>query len=206
MRIRPRLSYANVASTLALVLALGGTSYAVTQINGKTIKNRSVPAVKVKKNTLTGTEIKESKVGKVPLAALATNATTALNATNATHANNADSLGGQPPSAYKLSCPSDTTLAIGECFEFTLRTAATWSDASKTCGGLGRRVPTIGELESARQNNVSVGVPPNNYELSSSLVFDNPTDRAYAISPAGNLLRETLSNTRPYRCILSPTN
>src|SRR3954464_7949732 len=107
-RFRPRLSYANVASTLALVLALGGVSYAAVKVNGKTIKNRTVGAAKIKKNALTGTEINEAKLGKVPLAALADNATNAghaLNADNATHATNADTVGGQAPSAFKLSCP-----------------------------------------------------------------------------------------------------
>src|SRR4051812_37337524 len=129
-RFRPRLSYANVASTLALVLALGGVSYAAVKINGNSIKNRTIAAKKVKKNTLTGTEINEAKLGKVP---------SALQADSALNAGSAENLGGQPPSAFKLSCPSDTTLAIGQCFEFTLRAAATWKDANKTCGGAGRR-------------------------------------------------------------------
>src|SRR2546423_8620085 len=164
-RFRPRISYANVASTLALVLALGGVSYAAVKFNVKSIKNRSIPAAKIKKNSLTGTEINELKLGKVPLAALADNATHALNADNAdnagnaAHATNADTVGGQAPSAFKLSCPQGTTLAIGQCFETSLRTADTWSGANKTCGAAGRRLPTLSELESARQNNFTVGDP-----------------------------------------------
>src|SRR5205085_8400520 len=111
-RFRPRISYANVVSTLALVLALGGVSYAAVKINGKSIKDRTVGAKKIKKNSLTGTEINELKLGKVPQAAIAD---------NATNAGNANTLGGQAPSSYKLSCPSGTTLAIGECFETSLR-------------------------------------------------------------------------------------
>jgi hypothetical protein len=194
--MRPRISYANVVSTLALILALGGVSYAAVKINGKSIKNRTVGAAKIKKNSLTGTEINESKLGTVPLAAFATNATNAANAAT---------VGGQAPSAFKLSCPQGTTLAIGQCFETSLRTADTWSNANKTCGGIGRRLPTLSELESARNNNVQVGVPPNNYEMSGSNTFD-AQDKYYAIDPSGNLLRELLTATRPYRCIQSPTN
>jgi hypothetical protein len=204
-RFRPRLSYANVASTMALVLALGGVSYAAVKINGKNIKDRTVGAKKIKKNSLSGTEINELKLGKVPLAALSDNATNATNAVNATNAGNAATVGGQAPASFKLSCPQGTTLAIGQCFETTLRTAANWSDANKTCGGLGRRVPTLSELESARQNNVAIGLPPNNYEMSSSNVYE-AGDKYYAMDPSGNLLREPLTNTRPYRCIQSPTN
>ena len=169
-RFRPRVSYANVVSTLALVLALGGVSYAAVRINGKSIKDRTVGAKKIKKNSLTGTEINELKLGKVPAAALADSA------------GNANTVGGQAPSSFKLSCPTGTTLAVGQCFEPSLRTADTWSNANKTCGSIGRRVPTIAELESARQNNVSVGVPPNNYEMSGSNVYEG-ADKYYAIDP-----------------------
>jgi hypothetical protein len=200
--MRPRISYANVVSTLALILALGGVSYAAVRINGKTLKDRTVAAKKIKKNSLTGTEIKEAKLGKVPLAALADNAT------NATHATDANTVGGQAPSAFKLSCPQGTTLVIGQCFETSLRAAANWSAANGACGAAGRRLPTLSELESARQNNVTVGVPPNNYELTSTFVFANnpPTETIMAISPQGFRLTQTPSDTRPFRCIQSPTN
>ena len=194
--MRPRISYANVVSTLALVLALGGVSYAAVKINGKNIKDRTVTAKKIKKNSLTGNEINEAKLKTVPLAAFATNATNAANAA---------SLGGQLPSSFKLSCPAGTTLVIGECFETSLRTADTWSNANQVCGSIGRRLPTLSELESARRNNVQVGVPPTNYEMSGSNTFD-AQDRYYAIDPSGNLLRELLASARPFRCIQSPTN
>ena len=187
-RFRPRISYANVVSTLALILALGGVSYAAVKINGKTIKDRTVGAKKIKKNSLTGTEINELKLGKVPSAA------------------NADTVGGQAPTSYKLSCPQGTTAAVGLCFEPSLRADASWHDANKTCGAIGRRLATLAELDSARQNNFTVGVPPNNYEMSGSPTFDNPSDRYYSISPNGDLFRDSLANLRPYRCVQSPTN
>ena len=43
---RPRLTYANVVATLALLLAIGGTSYAAITINGKSLKNRTVAGKK----------------------------------------------------------------------------------------------------------------------------------------------------------------
>ena len=197
--MRPRISYANVVSTLALILALGGVSYAAVRISGKSIKNRTVGAVKIKKNSLTGTEINEAKLGKVPLAALAD---------SATNAGNANTVGGQAPSAFKLSCPSGTTLAIGECFETSLRPDAKWTDANKTCGAAGRRVPTLSELDGIRQNNFTVGVPPNNYELSSTFELSGTGDTQVVMSmdPMGNLLAVPLTGTKPYRCVTTPTN
>jgi hypothetical protein len=194
--MRPRISYANVVSTLALVLALGGVSYAAVKINGKNIKDRTVTAKKIKKNSLGGVEINEAKLGKVASAA------------NADTAANANTVGGQAPSSFKLSCPQGTTLVIGQCFETSLRPDANWSDANKACGAAGRRLPTLSELESARQNNFTVGVPPNNYELTSTFLFaDNPpTEQVMQISPAGDRLHQPPSVAKPFRCIQNPTN
>jgi len=78
-----RPSPALVISVLALFVALGGTVYAASKINGKTIKTGSIPGNRLKKHTLTGTQINLAKLGTVPSATSAVNAT---NATNATHA------------------------------------------------------------------------------------------------------------------------
>jgi hypothetical protein len=85
---------------LALFVALGGTSYAVSRIDGKQLKNASVSAKKLRRNTLTGREVRESALGEVPLAARATTAvhavTADLSATaeRARHASSADTLSG----------------------------------------------------------------------------------------------------------------
>jgi hypothetical protein len=62
----PRATYANVMSTVAVVLALGGTAVAATQINGHNIVDRSTPGVKLIKHTVTATEI---KTGTLPFVA-----------------------------------------------------------------------------------------------------------------------------------------
>lgn len=72
MTLRP--TYASVASTLALVLALGGTgAYAAglakNSVGSKQIKNSAVKSVDVKDGSLTGADIAESTLGKVPSAA-----------------------------------------------------------------------------------------------------------------------------------------
>lgn len=53
-----RLSYANVVSTVALVLALGGTgAYAAEKLDGKDLKNESVTGKKVKNGTVTAQDL-----------------------------------------------------------------------------------------------------------------------------------------------------
>ncbi|MEA2410894.1 MAG: hypothetical protein QOC77_1455 [Thermoleophilaceae bacterium] len=209
-RFRPRLSYANVVATLALVLAVGGTSYAAVQLNGKNLKNRSVAGKKLKKNTLTGTEIKESKLGTVPRATQADNAATAdtaSTAAGATSAANAVKLGGATPESYRLSCPSGTILVLGECFETNLRAAGTFAMAVKTCGAAGRRLPTFGELEGARQNGFTTGVPnTTEYELTAT-VYTDSVDQVWGIDASGNRFTgDYTSYSKQFRCVALPTN
>src|SRR4051812_5858248 len=214
---RPRISYANVVATLALVLAVGGTSYAAGLISGKSLKNRSVAGKKLKKNTVTGTEVREAKLGKVPSADNATNAANAAHATQADNAATADTaagattsanaskLGGATPESYRVSCPGGTIRVLDECFEPNQRAAKTFPLATKECGALGRRVPTFSELEGARQNGFNgIGVPPNNYELTSSVDSGNTS---VGIDPSGNGFSVPFSDaTRPFRCVAIPTN
>jgi hypothetical protein len=82
-RLRPRLSFANVVSCLALFVALGGSAYAFhlgknsvgskqlkkNSVTTAKIKKQAVTAVKVKNGTLTGKQINASTLGKVPNAA-----------------------------------------------------------------------------------------------------------------------------------------
>jgi hypothetical protein len=106
----PRLrrpSPALAIAVLALVVALGGSAYAVRQINGATIKVRSIPGNRIANNALTGTQINEARLGRVNEARNATNSKFALRASaadsaaNALNAGNASALGGFPVSAFQ---------------------------------------------------------------------------------------------------------
>jgi hypothetical protein len=95
-KLRARLTYANVMATIAVFIALGGASYAATQlpknsVGTKQLRNNAVTGAKIKKGAVTGAKIKLSTLGTVP---------SATNATNATNAANASQLGGRSPSAY----------------------------------------------------------------------------------------------------------
>jgi len=57
-----RPSPALAIACLALFVTLGGTGYAVTKLHGTNLVNRSVSGVKLKKDTVTKTEIKEAGV------------------------------------------------------------------------------------------------------------------------------------------------
>ena len=72
--LRARLSYANVAATLALFLALaGGTAIAAGKITAKDLAPDSVGGSELKKDAAKGKHIKESTLEAVPTAGKANN-------------------------------------------------------------------------------------------------------------------------------------
>lgn len=75
-------------------------------------RNRSVAGKKLKKNTVTGTEVKESKLGQVPSALNADHATNADHANTAETATNATQLGGKPDTAYMGSAVQKVESAV----------------------------------------------------------------------------------------------
>ena len=56
--MKQHLRYGNVMSTLALFVALGGTSYAAVEITGRDVKNGSLTGADVKNRSLTGVDVK----------------------------------------------------------------------------------------------------------------------------------------------------
>jgi len=94
-RLRSKLTYANVISTMCLFLLLGGGAYAASalpknSVGSKQLKNNAVTTAKIKKGAVTGDKINVSKLGTVPSATNAANATHATSADSAGHATSAD--------------------------------------------------------------------------------------------------------------------
>jgi hypothetical protein len=114
-----------IVAIVALVMALGGTSYAALKVTGKNIQNETVTGVDIdnkslsykelKKDTLGGDQINESKLGTVPHAA---NADNAVNAQTAAKAADADTLGGLPASEFMRDVPRAFESHISETLNF----------------------------------------------------------------------------------------
>lgn len=60
LRFRP--SYSNVTATLALFVALGGTSYAVATIDGRDVKNGSLSGRDIRDSSLKGKDVKNESL------------------------------------------------------------------------------------------------------------------------------------------------
>jgi hypothetical protein len=191
---RQRLTYANVMSTLAVFIALGGSSYAALTISGTSIKKRSIPAKKLKRNSITGAEIREARLDRVPRAA------------------QADSLGGFTADQLRVRCPLDTYPTADVCIERTPRSEAAYGSAVLTCRGIGtpagpgRRLPTHGELMAAL---AGVTLAPGG-ELTSEVLpsSSNPgeVNVLYVTDQVGRvaITTDTGDGSKPYRCVADP--
>jgi hypothetical protein len=62
-------SHATLVAYLALFVALGGTVYAASKINGKTIRPKSIPGNRLKPNSVTGRQVKEPSLNALNLLA-----------------------------------------------------------------------------------------------------------------------------------------
>lgn len=131
-RLRPRITYANVVATLALVLALGGASalaaggLATNSVGTRQLRKNAVTGAKVKNGSLTGADIsgnvrsalRAATAGSATVAEKADHAATAQVADSATaagraelaklaegalHASDADTLRGLAPSAFQAA-------------------------------------------------------------------------------------------------------
>jgi hypothetical protein len=137
------------------------------------LKKATLGSKQVKPDGLTGSVIDESTLAIVPSAQTAssattatsaqtaTTATTAVSATTATTAANADhattattassaedaeTLEGFSAGELELSCPADTDLYGGMCWDEKVRPAKHWLAATVECGDAGGRLPSISEL------------------------------------------------------------
>ena len=74
--LRRRLSYANVMATLAVFVALGGSSYAALTVTSKTVRNNSLQSADIRNNTIRSADVrngsllaKDFRAGQLPAGA-----------------------------------------------------------------------------------------------------------------------------------------
>lgn len=99
-----------LVALVALSVAVGGTGLALSRIDGSEISNRSIPAKKMKRNSITGAEVKESRLGPVPSAA------------NGARRIDFTGTGGDPAPPTPSTPAAHRLLKVGA---FTLRTGCT---------------------------------------------------------------------------------
>jgi hypothetical protein len=177
-----RFTYANVMSTIALVVALGGTAAATTTVIVKS--NNQVAA-----GTIAGHHPPAGDHANLIPGSVA-----------------GLDLSPVVKSSLTMHCPAGLQAGFDLCFETSTRTPAAFATALSTCSLAGLRLPTIGELAEV-YDNTAASQPA---QWTDDYYFDGSQTRTVAL--ADDNLRKilfvsvTFGVAAPYRCVVTPTN
>lgn len=195
---RPRLTYANVVATLALFVALGGSSYAALKISGKEIKAHTISGKNIKRNSLGRRQIKESSLSAVPRAL------------------NAARLDGMTAERFLVRCPRGTIPVAGVCVETQAHPPVAYGNAVYECGRIdtqaaaGRRLPTHNELmEALTHEEIQLAAGGElTSEVTASSSEPGRVEDLYVTSKSGSvgLVPDTFNGAKSYRCVAPPLN
>jgi hypothetical protein len=196
--LRRRLTYANVMATLALFIALGGSSYAALTVTGRNVKNGSLTFRDLHRDTLGGSRIKESRLGTVRSAM------------------NADRLNGVTAERLLVRCPEATVPVSNVCVENVARTALPYGAAAVACEGTdrtagpGRRLPSHDELMTAI-GDAGIALAPGG-ELTRN-VYPSASDPGRldvlsVVTDTGGvaITSDTAAGAKAFRCVADPRN
>ena len=198
-----KLNYANLMATIAVFIALAGSTYAALRVppnsvgtrqlkaasvtTGK-IANGAITAAKVAEHSLTGQEIDLSALGTVP------SATDALSASDATTVN-----------GHSASCPSETTLIRGICFDSKSNPEApNLEAAAEDCAQKGGYLPTPMELYSTQGTlHLGSGLGPSQHQFTDdlySLVGKNNEYTTIVVNGSGEPEEQPAGDPSAYFC------
>jgi hypothetical protein len=196
--LRRRLTYANVMATLAVFIALGGSSYAALTVTGRNVKNGSLTFRDLRRDTLGGSRIKESRLGTVR------------------RARNADRLNGVTAERLLVRCPDATVPVSDVCVESAARPPLPYGPAAVACEGTdrdagpGRRLPSHDELMTAIGDagiTLAAGGEMTRNVYPSSAVAGE-VDVLFVTSNAGSvgITPNTAAGAKAFRCVADPRN
>jgi hypothetical protein len=207
--LRRRLTYSNVAATLALVIAVGGGSaYAANTVFSSDIVDDQVYSADVRNDTLTGGGLSAAdlRAHSVGSSEVTNNALTTGDIRN-------DSLpgGGLTGADIRNQSGVDTcthgTVRLGElCFRASNSAPQTWNQAVGDCGSRDLRLPSFAEA-------VALAVQYNLPNLSDQELFwtgeyyaVTSGPRSLGVSDSGGYLDSDQQSTYRTVCVTTPTN
>lgn len=156
-----RPSPATVIAVIALFVAIGGTGYAATTINGKDIKNRSIAGKKLKNGAVAGKQVKRDSLGarqikesSLKTVARAQAAVSATTATTADRAKTAEGLTG--PAASSLA--NADRISTGQMIKLTKTGTSAATTPLQRAAAKGPFTVDVGCYDNAGQTNPYVRV------------------------------------------------
>jgi hypothetical protein len=196
--LRRRLTYANVMATVAVFIALSGSSYAALTITGRDVENGSLTHRDLERNTLGGSRIKESRLGTVK------------------RAQNAERLNGVTAARLLVRCRKGTVPVSDVCIETSARNAAPYSTAAVLCEGTDRRTGPGRRLPSHDELMTAIGEPGVALAAGGELtrnVYPSATrpgsvEVLYITDDVGSvaLTPNTDAGAKAFRCVADPLN
>jgi hypothetical protein len=193
------LSYANVVATLALILALGGSSYAALHVGsreivnnsvrskdirngaivGRDVRNRGLTGRDIEPGTIGGLQVDEARLAAVP---------------------NALRFQGRVLDQLIVGCPDPNQSVAGVCIEKMSRPAAAFSEAVAKCGERRARLPLFVELYSS-------SYPLSAPEWTANVVSVDASGNLTTLVYGGSTITSSPTNVaRPYRCVFPLSN
>jgi hypothetical protein len=211
---------AMVVALLALFVALGGSVYAASGIDGRTIKPKSLPGNRLMPGSLaanrlapgtipgsrlapgsvTGAQIDAATLEQVPSAARANQADSARDASRAQFAQSAGdaaSLNG-----HVAACAAGTRPFAGACWQATFtETAASAAEAAVECAKQGGELPAAFALAAfAKQPGVAIA-SEGEWTGELGTVGGPDSYSVVIINGAGEIDDPPIGGPRKYRCV-----
>lgn len=200
-----RPSPALVVATLALFVALGGTAWAATQIDGRRVKPKSLPGNRLiagslpvnrlRPGLISGKRIDSATLRRVPSAAHAEAADTAI------HAQAAGDSG--TVNGYVAGCVAGTQLFAGACWEMrTQPLALNALEAAAACAREGGELPRVLALRVFGELSGIALDGQGEWSGDSSGASSTNVYGIFTVSSAGVLDRTNPAEARHFRCVL----
>jgi hypothetical protein len=193
---------------LALVIALGGTSYAAVTITGEDVKDGS----------LTGADLKDGSIGLVDLATSQRNAVLAGKKKRARRgpagpAGAAGALGSTGPTGTPGpvdGCTAGLLVRLGRICAGSPSSSDDWLDALHYCTNLGLQLPTLSEGLALAKNFDVPGVAAGQTFWTNDNWLDSngaaTSALAWDVSEEGSLDVDPTSASHRIVCAANPTN
>jgi hypothetical protein len=202
--LRVRLTYGNVVATLALFIALGGSAYAALRIPPNSVGARQLKASSVTNGKIAGGAITAAKVAEHALTAQDINLPalgSVPNAANAANALDANAVGG-----HAASCPANTTLIRGLCFDSQSNPEApNLEAAAEDCAAKGGFLPTPMELYSTQGTlRLGSGLGASQHQFADDLYSAPHTDNEYTtivVNGSGLPTEQPAGDPSAYYCV-----
>lgn len=205
---------------LALMVALGGSVYAASKIDGRAVKRGSMPGNRIARGSLpgnrlqpgtigggqvapgslTGVQVDASTLGKVAEASHADSAGTARSANTALAASSAAEAAHL--NGHTAGCAPTQTLFAGACWELQASAAATAPQAALACAGRGGELPAALALAAfGGPRGVELALE-GEWSGDVSVVSGGDQYAVVTVERSGEINSTLHQFARPFRCVI----